>query len=105
MGNKEHPGTVLGVVPLEVYVAVRAELYCYFCGHGLGEVVVPTRARRPSLEQLRAAYGTGGREAPVWDESDQPLCPRCGGQLFLERFENEVVRTHERRGLKLKRAS
>ena len=85
---------------MEVYVAVRAELYCYFCGHGLGEVLVPTRARRPSLEQLRTAYATGGREAPVWDESDQPLCPRCGGQLFLERFEHEVVRAHERRTLK-----
>jgi hypothetical protein len=36
----------------------------------------------------------------VWDESDQPLCPRCGGQLFLERFEHEVVRAHERRTLK-----
>ena len=85
---------------MEASVAVRAELYCYFCGHGLGEVLVPTRARRPSLEQLRTAYATGGREAPVWDESDQPLCPRCGGQLFLERFEHEVVRAHERRSLK-----
>src|SRR6267143_4051643 len=84
----------------EVYVAVRAELYCYFCGHGLGEVLVPTRARRPSLAQLRTAYAAVGREAPVWDESDQPLCPRCGGQLFLERFESEVVRTHEQRTLK-----
>ena len=74
-------------------MAVRAELYCYFCGHGLGEVLVPTRARRPSLEQLRTAYATGGREAPVWDDSEQPLCPRCGGQLFLERFEHEVIRT------------
>ena len=61
-------------------MAVRAELYCYFCGHGLGEVLVPTRARRPSLEQLRTAYAAVGREVPVWDESDQPLCPRCGGQ-------------------------
>ena len=85
---------------MEVFVAVRAELYCYFCGHGLGEVLVPTAARRPSLAQLRTAYATVGREAPVWDESDQPLCPRCGGQLFLERFEHEVIRSHERRALK-----
>jgi len=61
---------------------------------------VPTRARRPSLEQLRTAYASDGREAPVWDESDQPLCTRCGGQLFLERFEHEVVRAQERRALK-----
>jgi hypothetical protein len=52
------------------------------------------------LAQLRTAYATVGREAPVWDESDQPLCPRCGGQLFLERFEHEVIRTHDRRALK-----
>ncbi len=81
-------------------MAVRAELYCYFCGHGLGEVLVPGRARRPSLEQLRVAYGATSREQPVWDEANQPLCPRCGGQLFLERFEHEVVRAHERRALK-----
>ena len=81
-------------------MAIRAELYCYFCGHGLGEVLVPTAARRPSLAQLRTAYAAVGREAPVWDESDQPLCPRCGGQLFLERFEHEVIRSHERRALK-----
>ncbi len=80
-------------------MAVRAELYCYFCGHGLGEVIVPG-TRRPSLEQLRAAYGAPGREAPVWDEANQPMCPRCGGQLFLERFEHEVVRARERRALR-----
>jgi hypothetical protein len=28
------------------------------------------------------------------------MCPRCGGQLFLERFEHEVVRARERRALK-----
>ena len=82
-------------------MALRAELYCYFCGHGLGEVLVPTSARRPTVEQLRAAYErTGGREQPNWDEAEQPLCPRCGGQLFLERFEHEVVRASERRALK-----
>jgi hypothetical protein len=51
------------------------------------------------LAQLRTAYATVP-EAPVWDDSDQPLCPRCGGQLFLERFEHEVIRSHERRTLK-----
>lgn len=81
-------------------MSVRAELYCYFCGHGLGEVLVPARARRPSVEQLRAAYAAAGREAPNWSAADQPLCPRCGGQLFLERFEHEVVRPAERRALK-----
>ena len=78
---------------------VRAELYCYFCGHGLGEVLVPTKARRPTAEQLRDAYLAAGHEAPNWS-ADQPLCPRCGGQLFLERFEHEVVRSGERRALK-----
>jgi hypothetical protein len=82
-------------------MALRAELYCYFCGHGLGEVLVPTSARRPTVEQLRTAYDmVRGREAPVWNDGDQPLCPRCGGQLFLERFEHEVIRTNERRALK-----
>src|SRR2546430_15987131 len=86
-------------------MALRAELYCYFCGHGLGEVLVPTSARRPTVEQLRTAYdNVRGREAPVWNEGDQPLCPRCGGQLFLERFEHEVVRTNERRTLKRARS-
>jgi hypothetical protein len=82
-------------------MALRAELYCYFCGHGLGEVLVPTSARRPTVQQLRAAYErTAGQEQPNWDETEQPLCPRCGGQLFLERFEHEVVRASERRTLK-----
>ena len=82
-------------------MALRAELYCYFCGHGLGEVLVATSARRPTVEQLRAAYeSVGSREAPVWKDGDQPLCPRCGGQLFLERFEHEVIRANERRTLK-----
>jgi len=82
-------------------MALRAELYCYFCGHGLGEVLVATSARRPTVEQLRTAYDNAhGRETPVWNDGDQPLCPRCGGQLFLERFEHEVVRASERRTLK-----
>ena len=81
-------------------MTVRAELYCYFCGHGLGEVLVPTTARRPSVEQLRVAYSKPGREGPGWSAADQPLCPRCGGQLFLERFEHEVVRSSGRRALK-----
>ena len=77
-------------------MALRAELYCYFCGHGLVEVLVAT-----TVEQLRTAYeNVGGREAPVWNDGDQPLCPRCGGQLFLERFEHEVIRANERRTLK-----
>jgi len=100
MGQRNALAPFLGCFRVEVFVAVRAELYCYFCGHGLGEVLVPTSARRPSLAQLRTAYATVGRETPVWDESDQPLCPRCGGQLFLERFEHEVIRSHERRTLK-----
>ncbi|HEX9269933.1 MAG TPA: hypothetical protein VF998_08830 [Candidatus Limnocylindria bacterium] len=79
---------------------LRAELYCYFCGHGCGEVLVPTRARRPSPEQLRAAYSAAtGPGAPVWDNGEQPLCPRCGGQLFLERYAHEVAR-RDRRALK-----
>lgn len=82
-------------------MAFRAELYCYFCGHGCGEVVGPSNARRPTPEQLRAAYeAASNAEGPVWDDGPQPRCPRCGGQLFLERFEHEVVRRGERRALK-----
>ncbi|MBM4420251.1 MAG: hypothetical protein FJ034_01410 [Chloroflexi bacterium] len=82
---------------------LRAELYCYFCGHGYGEVLIPARGRRPSVEQLRAAYEQLGREErPVWDDAEggQPLCPRCNGQLFLEKHEHEVVRRAETRPLK-----
>ena len=81
-------------------MAVRAELYCYFCGHGLGEVIVPTKARRPSVDQLKTAYSAPGREQPEWSAADQPLCPRCGGQLFLERFDHEVVRPGDRGALR-----
>jgi hypothetical protein len=78
-------------------MTLRAELYCYFCGHGCGEVLVATSARRPSVEQLHAAYSRVAAEGgPVWEDSGQPICPRCGGQLFLERFEHEVVRPRER---------
>ncbi len=74
---------------------VRAELQCYFCGHDLGEVKIPTPARQPTAEQLRAAYlATGRSEQPVWDrEADRPLCPRCRGQLALAL---EIVRRPER---------
>ncbi len=83
-------------------MAFRAELYCYFCGHGCGEVLIPSGARRPTPAQLRSAYATvPGDVAPQW-EGEQPRCPRCGGQLFLERFEHEVVRRSDRA---LKRAS
>ncbi len=78
-------------------MTLRAELYCYFCGHGCGEVLVATSARRPSAEQLKSAYSrVDGPGAPVWEEGGQPICPRCGGQLFLERFEHEVVRRSDR---------
>lgn len=84
-------------------MAFRAELYCYFCGHGCGEVLIPGVQRRPSPEQLRVAYGTTPEDAaPVWADGGQPRCPRCGGQLFLERFEHEVVRRGDR---PLRRAS
>jgi hypothetical protein len=83
-------------------MAFRAELYCYFCGHGSGEVLTPSGAQRPSPEQLRAAYATVAEDvAPTWEDG-QPRCPRCGGQMFLERFEHEVVRRSDRG---LKRAS
>ena len=83
-------------------MAFRAELYCYFCGHGSGEVLIPTAARRPTSEQLQTAYATVPQDvAPVW-ETGQPRCPRCGGQMFLERFEHEVVRKGDHR---LRRAS
>lgn len=83
-------------------MAYRAELYCYFCGHGCGEVLIPRVGQRPTSEQLQSAYATVPEGvAPTWDGS-QPRCPRCGGQLFLERFEHEVVRRSDR---PLRRAS
>ena len=64
--------------------------------------LVATKSRRPTPEQLRAAYAhLTGPAAPVWDAGEQPLCPRCGGQLFLERYAHEVVR----RRAPLKKAS
>ncbi len=81
-------------------MAFRTELYCYFCGHGCGEVLIPAPARRPSPDQLQAAYATMPENAaPRWDGAN-PRCPRCGGQLFLERFEHEVVRRTDSRSLK-----
>ncbi len=72
---------------------LRAELYCYFCGHGSGEVLVATKSRRPTPAQLKAAYSSiTGPHAPIWDAGEQPLCPRCGGQLFLERYEQQAPR-------------
>ena len=74
-------------------MSLRAELYCYFCGHGSGEVLVATKSRRPSPEQLKAAYAAvTGPRAPIWDQGEQPVCPRCGGQLFLEKYEQQTVR-------------
>jgi len=79
-------------------MTLRAELYCYFCGHGCGEVLVATNARRPTPEQLRVSYDALARpDGPLWDQGGQPLCPRCHGQLFLERYEHEVVRRGDRR--------
>ncbi len=78
-------------------MTLRAELYCYFCGHGCGEVLVATNARRPTAEQLKVAYSRVGEPlAPLWEDGGQPICPRCGGQLFLERFEHEVARRGDR---------
>jgi acetone carboxylase gamma subunit len=78
---------------LEAKAMLRAELYCYFCGHGSGEVLVATKSRRPTPEQLRAAYShVTGPRTPQWNAGEQPLCPRCGGQLFLEKYEQQVVR-------------
>lgn len=72
---------------------LRSELYCYFCGHGSGEVVVATRTRRPTTDQLKAAYADiTGPGAPVWDAGEQPTCPRCGGQMFLERYGEQARR-------------
>ena len=74
-------------------MSLRAELYCYFCGHGSGEVLVATKSRRPTPAQLKAAYASiTGSRAPIWDAGEQPLCPRCGGQLFLERYEQQAIR-------------
>lgn len=72
-------------------MAVRTELYCTFCGHSVGEVVVAVRGR-PSNTQLRAAYEAQHPSAgPLWI-GDQPRCPRCRGQLFVEVFERAPLR-------------
>ena len=78
---------------------LKAELHCYFCGHDLGDVTIPTLTRRPTADQLHAAYDATGRTAqPVWDQDpDRPLCPRCSGRLVLGL---EVVRRHERVALR-----
>ena len=63
---------------------LRAELYCYFCGHGSGEVIVATKSRRPTPEQLKAAYSAiTGPRAPIWDAGEQPYALSAGavGQL------------------------
>lgn len=73
-------------------MAVRAELYCYFCGHGLGEVFVPGRGR-PTNVQLKDAYTAQHPQGgPVWS-GESPRCPRCRAQLFLEHVERTRLRT------------
>lgn len=73
-------------------MAVRAELYCYFCGHGLGEVFVPGKGR-PNNAQLKEAYTSQHPQGgPVWKD-ESPRCPRCGAQLFLEHVERTRLRT------------
>src|SRR3990172_8294128 len=62
-------------------MASRAELYCYFCGHGCGEVLIPGALRRPSPEQLNAAYATAPEDAaPVWDRGHPPCPPPRRGR-------------------------
>jgi hypothetical protein len=60
-------------------VAVRAELYCYFCGHGLGEVSYRPLPVVPHWSNCGSAYATVGREAPVWDESDHRSAHAAAG--------------------------
>src|SRR3972149_999658 len=51
-----------------VQMAVRAELYCYFCGHGCGEVLTPAAMRRPTPKPLRTAYAPVPEGvAPAWE--------------------------------------
>lgn len=72
-------------------MAVRTELFCHFCGHGAGEVFVPTKGR-PSNPQLKRAYEAQHPDAgPLW-LGDRPRCPRCRGQLFLDQVESTNVR-------------
>src|SRR4051812_14042239 len=89
-------------------MALRAELYCYFCGHGLGEVLVSTSARRPTVEQLRTAYdNVRGREAttspartprarggggPRGPGAPPPPPPRCAGLVFQRAYEKKPTR-------------
>lgn len=72
-------------------MAVRTELFCHFCGHGVGEVFVATSGR-PSNAELRRAYEAQHPGAgPAW-LGDQPRCPRCRGQLFLDAVETTKFR-------------
>lgn len=68
-------------------MAVKTELFCHFCGHGAGEVYVPTNGR-PTNAQLKSAYEAQHPAAgPLWF-GEQPRCSRCGGQLFLDAVES-----------------
>jgi hypothetical protein len=62
----------------------RAELTCLYCGHSLGDVLVP-RGRRPTNADLRAAYSAApDATRPAWDAHGAPRCPRCAARLFIE---------------------
>jgi hypothetical protein len=62
----------------------RVELTCLYCGHALGEVLVP-RGRRPTNAELRGAYASEPDAiAPAWDAHGAPRCPRCAARLFIE---------------------
>lgn len=72
-------------------MAVRTELFCHFCGHGVGEVLVPT-SRRPTNAELKLAYqAQHPQTGPLWF-GEEPRCPRCKGQLFLDQVETTRLR-------------
>jgi hypothetical protein len=72
-------------------MAVRVELSCMSCGHSTNEVIVPGSGR-PSFRELRLAYeAKGDIGGPLW-VGDQPRCPRCKGQLFMEGIERTALR-------------
>ena len=69
-----------------------------FCGHGLGEVLVPTSARRPTVASFAPRTKRFAAARPRLERRrSAALPPLRAVSFFLERFEHEVIRASERR--------
>ncbi len=72
-------------------LVVRVELTCFYCGHSVGDIRVPTSGRA-TYRDIRDALETMPAAPTIeWDAHGSPRCPRCRGKLFIEESERRVA--------------